>query len=331
MLRTLKFFSAVLVLSSWVIYPQKSLAWGNLGHQIIGLIAEDHLSTNTKKRLQLMLSGESIEKASNWPDAIRNKEEWKHAKYYHYKSIPRDEDYFSDLKKISESQRIRGDILRALLRAEDILAKPGFSELDKKNAVRFFIHFLGDLHQPLHVGFPNDSGGNSISINWNGANTNLHSVWDKHMLYTYGEMQLPQITRPTAREIINSFKTIESSLLIKWKKGSYMDWLNESIRLRNAAYINIQTSNDNYYREHTATIQEQLQKAGYRLAQTLEILLGSTPQITTANKNVRESILNIIGTKYTDFQIDLQLGPSPSFRMYSSPYEDIDEAHHCNH
>lgn len=315
----------------WGILPSTALAWSNLGHQTIAIIAQDYLSEDAKAQLKKILNGQAIEKAASWPDAVKQVDDWKHSKYYHYKNLPEGADYFTDLKSLSESKAARGDIVRALLHAEDLIVAPGTNAIDRKNAMRFFIHLIGDLHQPLHVGFVKDVGGNLVKMNWNGVKTNLHAVWDRQILLTYGKKNLLPTEYYTPVDVANSFKDVSTTTLGQWRNGDYVDWLNESIVLRDAAYVNLTATTENYYKTHVKTMELQIHKAGYRLAVILEGLLAKFPTTSKNNSVLRSEILSIIGAKHTDFNTDMELTSMNPFRFYE-PIQDEDHDHgdDCN-
>lgn len=312
------------------ILPSIAQAWSNLGHQTIAVIAKENLSPEAKARLDLYLQGQTIEKAASWADAVKDADGWKHAKYYHYKNLPDKTDYFTDLKNLSESKRARGDVLRALLHAEDVIVSPGSTTVDRRNALRFFIHLMGDLHQPLHIGFISDVGGNLVKMNWDGYKTNLHAVWDRSLLLTYGKKHLLPTEYYAPADMAAAFPKPDTMTLAKWRNGNYLDWLNESVKFRDTAYLNLKDSSTNYYKVHAKTMEMQILKAGYRLAMLLEELLKDYPAKSKANLKLRTDVLDVIGHENTDFNIDMQLGSMMAFRFYD--YYDEATAHDdCHH
>ncbi len=302
--------------------PIDANAWSALGHQTSAAIADSYLSSNSRGKVQSILNGESMEKASTWADAIKDSTDWKHTKYYHYKNIPLGETYLDDLQTLTESKRERGDIIRALLRAEDIIVDKKTSPSDRKNALRFYIHLLGDLHQPLHAGFVHDSGGNSVSVTWYGYKTNLHSLWDRSLLLTYGKIHFPTANLYSPQDLAASFSPVSTSTLKKWSKGSYEDWLNEAIVYRDEAYKNLKATNDAYYAAHAKTLEMQLHKAGYRMALLLEELLAKVPSLTDSNMSLRSNILSIIGSQNSNFDTVLELHAFVGFRFYEAADDD---------
>jgi len=112
----------------------------------------------------------------NWADSIKSQPEWVKTKPWHFVDIPDDADYEST------PHDSEGDIITAITGMVNILKSPTSSVLNKQQAFMFIVHFMGDIHQPLHVGRPSDRGGNDIKIIFDGQNMNLHSLWDSGMI-----------------------------------------------------------------------------------------------------------------------------------------------------
>lgn len=313
------------------IKPSTAQAWSSLGHQTIAALAKEQLSPETKAKLDLYLQGQTIEKAASWADAVKDADGWKHAKYYHYKNLPEKTDYFTDLRGLAPSKRARGDVLRALLHAEDVIVSPGSTTVDRKNALRFFIHLVGDLHQPLHIGFISDVGGNLVKMNWDGEKTNLHAVWDRSMLLTFGKKYLLPTEYYAPGDVAKALPKPTTMELAKLRQGNYLDWLNESVSFRDSAYANIKDTTVNYYKTHELTMATQMVKAGYRLAMLLEELLRDYPSKSKANLLLRNDILDVIGHENADFNIDMQLGSMMAFRFYDYYEEATPHDEDCDH
>ncbi|MDB5038586.1 MAG: hypothetical protein JWQ35_2114 [Bacteriovoracaceae bacterium] len=170
--------SALIVL---VLQPSVSFGWGQIGHIAIWDLAQTMLSAKTKAHVDQIfksLSPKDLAKVAVFPDEVRRSREWNHTASYHFADIPKDTNYLdflhdrivhTNMKHLSLSHSA-GDVVLAILRAEDILRNPsspiksanGAVE-DQLNALRFLIHFIGDVHQPLHVAYPGDKGGNEVT------------------------------------------------------------------------------------------------------------------------------------------------------------------------
>ena len=150
--------------------------WGQNGHRAIGQVAENHLSRKAKKEIRKILGDESLAMASTWMDEIRSDSTYDHTHSWHWVTIPDGETYH-DTEKNPE-----GDLIEATLRMIDSLESKTATMEEKKKYLRYLIHLIGDLHQPLHVGRGDDRGGNTVKIKWFYDNSNLHRIWDSEMI-----------------------------------------------------------------------------------------------------------------------------------------------------
>src|SRR5881398_1710612 len=161
--RLLLAFAAVAAL-----VPSPVLAWGKTGHRVVAAIADTQLSGLARAQVEQILGpGESLDEAANWPDEMRAApgEFWqKTATPWHYVTLN---------GIIYDHAPAEGDALVALGRFSKVLQDPNASRADKQMALRFIIHLVGDLHQPLHVGKCCDKGGNDVKVTFFGKPTNL--------------------------------------------------------------------------------------------------------------------------------------------------------------
>jgi hypothetical protein len=155
-------------------------AWGPTGHRVTGAIAELYLSPEARIAIQQILGTESLAEASTWPDFMRSSpdEFWqgRRSKSYHYVT-----------RKVGQStiepdSDDNGRAFTALSQYRADLKDPGKSLAEKQHALRFIVHIVGDLHQPLHVGNGTDLGGNEFKVTYFGRSTNLHRVWDEDIV-----------------------------------------------------------------------------------------------------------------------------------------------------
>lgn len=149
-----------------------AFAWGPLGHRIVAQIAHTQLDEDTLNKIQAILGNEQLVDVANWPDEIRSDPNWKKANPWHYVSIE-DGKTYANTKKVPE-----GDILNQIDIFTKELKNPKANLENKKVALKFLVHLIGDLHMPLHVGRKKDQGGNLIKLKWFDKKTNLHEIWD---------------------------------------------------------------------------------------------------------------------------------------------------------
>ena len=170
---------ALLAATAAICLPSPAAAWGQLGHRVIGELADERISGRTRAEIELILGEEGLAESSTWADEQRSNpaEFWQEeAGPYHYVTVPEGLMY-DDIGPPEE-----GDALSALARFAEIVRNPSATQDEKALALRFIIHIVGDVHQPLHAGNGEDRGGNDVRALWFGDETNLHSVWDSLMI-----------------------------------------------------------------------------------------------------------------------------------------------------
>ena len=242
-----------------------ALAWGQTGHRVTAAIADQYLSGVARANVQLLLGTESLARAATWPDDMRSDpaEFWqKTASPFHYVTVP------AGSSRAATGAPPEGDAVTALARFRDVLRDPNASLEDKRLALRFTIHIIGDLHQPLHAGRPGDRGGNDVKVTLFGAPTNLHSVWDSGMIdarsLSHTELAGWLVGAITPDEVI------------AWSNPDPEIWIAESVALRETLYpagVNPKLSYAYAY-QHGAALDGRLSRGGVRIAAYLNRLFG---------------------------------------------------------
>ncbi|MFL6777053.1 MAG: S1/P1 nuclease [Sphingomicrobium sp.] len=203
--------------------PSPASAWGKTGHRVVAAIADTQLSGLARARVEQILGpGESLDEAANWPDEMRSAPGpfWqKTTAAWHYVTLN---------GTIYDHAPPEGDALEALNRFSKTLQDPKASRADKQLALRFIVHLVGDLHQPLHVGKCCDRGGNDVKVSWFGKPTNLHSVWDSQLV---DEEQLSFTELAAKLE-----RHISPQDVVKWWDANPLDWISESAEVRDTLY-----------------------------------------------------------------------------------------------
>ncbi len=179
-------FLAPLLLAALLIQPERGQAWGVLGHAIVADIAEHHLTPEALEQIHALLRDEGFEhldQVASWPDTIRK--ERPEASPWHYVGIPLTEDAY-----VPERDCKNGDCaIEAIRRFAIILADRSQPVAARREALKFLVHIVGDLHQPLH-GADNagDHEGGKVPVDYFGqtiAGTpplDLHWTWDTIIL-----------------------------------------------------------------------------------------------------------------------------------------------------
>lgn len=215
-----------------------------------------------RKAITQLLDGESLALVSTYADDIKSDTLYRAYGPQHYVNVPFDKTY--DTHPHSE----KGDIIQAIDHCIATLKSDTATKEEKAFQLRLLVHFIGDLHQPLHTGISEDKGGNDFQVRWYRDGTNLHRVWDSQMIESYGmsyselAMNMPQLSKKER-------KTIAS--------GTHRDWLEDSRIVVKDIYANTTVGQKLGYRymyDYFDVLKGQLQKGGVRLAALLNEVLG---------------------------------------------------------
>ncbi|MBT3563502.1 MAG: hypothetical protein HN493_06115 [Gammaproteobacteria bacterium] len=268
--------SAVLLILSPV---DKASAWGADGHRLICAMAEAKLTPEAKSMLSETLrmgkfldnnADEDFPEACLWPDKARHTTH-KGSYEEHFINVPKSEDSVDLARDCAALNCVATAIQRNLVYlSRDAQGKR--EKARKAAALRFLAHFVGDLHQPLHVGNGEDWGGNKIKVNWYGKKANLHGIWDYEILKKAG------ITYPDSLEYLQEIKPENSA-------GDVLAWIRTSFRLaRNNAYKDTEgnliasgdTLGDAYFERAKPIVMSQISLSSSRLAYLLNELAAGT-------------------------------------------------------
>jgi hypothetical protein len=254
-------FSTQTVAVALLTLPTFALAWGREGHQIVAAIAESRLTEKTQAEVRRILEGDSMSAVSVWSDVVRPQR--RETAPWHYVNIHINEDVM-DPNNCPGGDCVTTIIsdLEALLRRADTL-----SDLERQEALKHLIHFIGDQSQPLHNANEDDLGGNTKTVAWYGRNMNLHSVWDTGIIRR--ERDIRSITVDDLCRELNA--EIRPEQIRLWIQGTPVDWTNESHRVAiEFAYPGWSPEPDElYFRKSIGAVRVQLQKGGIRLAHVL--------------------------------------------------------------
>ncbi len=192
-------------------------AWGPAGHSIVCQIATEHLTPKAKEAVGRILAKQTLADACNWPDRIRKDKSYEFALTWHYVTIPTGETYQSAHK------HEKGDVIEASERMAKILTMANRTAKEKREALAFLGHFVGDLHQPLHVGRDNDRGGNLCVLAGGKEAGNLHYVWDSKILESMGIQYY---------ELARRLSLVSAPQVQQLQRGSMEAWAMESQAIR---------------------------------------------------------------------------------------------------
>ncbi len=231
--------------------------WGQTGHRVVGEVAANHLSEKAKAEIELLLNGMSLAVASTYADEIKSERSFDKYRPWHYVNIPFDKTY----QEITPNED--GDIIKGIEHCIQVLKAEDTSREDKAFYLKLLIHFIGDLHQPLHLGLEEDKGGNDFQVRWFNDGTNLHRVWDSQMIESY---------QMTYSELTHNLPKISTEEKERIQKGTLHEWVEMERELTKEVYQSAKIGDKLGYRymyDHFSTVKTQLQKGGLRLAKIL--------------------------------------------------------------
>ncbi|WP_422003691.1 S1/P1 nuclease [Roseivirga pacifica] len=235
--------------------------WGQIGHRTIGHIADQMLTKRAQKQVKRVLGTETLAEVSTWMDEIRSDRAYDYANTWHYCTIPDGMTY----EEAPEQEG--GDVIKAIETIIAELKQGGLSAEEEATKLKFLVHMVGDIHQPLHVGNGEDRGGNDVKVEWFGSSTNLHSVWDSRMIdgkqFSYTEFA-DWVNHPTKAQVA------------EWQSATVREWAYESMSYRDQVYaipengrISYRYSYDNF-----DLVKQRVLQAGVRLAGIINEIYG---------------------------------------------------------
>jgi hypothetical protein len=161
--------------------PLQGLAWGTEGHQVIANLAQAQLTPKARKEVERLLAlepGQTMASISTWADEHRNPS----SAAWHYVNFPRDSCTYDAEGDCPDGRCVVGAIERQL----EVLASNAPDE-KRLTALKYVIHLVADVHQPLHAGYRDDKGGNTYQLQAFMRGSNLHALWDSGLIRSLNE------------------------------------------------------------------------------------------------------------------------------------------------
>jgi hypothetical protein len=268
-----------------------ALAWSALGHRLVGELAERHLGPAAEAQVKLLLAGEAnptLAGVADWADRLRDldPERFKATSKWHYVNTPPGADCgYVPPRDCPDGQCVIG----AIEAQRRILADRSQPLAARRDALKFVVHFIGDIHQPMHANDKDDLGGNKYQVSLRTdlapeayarkhyvdgvMGTNLHSVWDYYILGTTGFGSDMAAVRPYADRLDR----------LPWPPmpadgpGTGPEaWAHESCALVDARHLypDGHKLDDAYLAEFRPLAEQRIRQAAWRLAQVLDADLG---------------------------------------------------------
>jgi hypothetical protein len=251
----------VCVLLMAILFSVEAFAWGANGHRVVGLVAEQHLKNKAKKKIKVILGDNSLAEIATWMDEIKSDDAYNHTHDWHWVTIPDNEKYEQTEKNP------KGDVIAKIEELTKALKDKNRPEKEQQENLKYLVHLVGDLHQPLHVGRGDDTGGNAIKVEWFGKPSNLHRVWDSDMI-DFQALSFSELTCFLGKPGKQQIKQLQSTTI--------RDWAYESMTYRPQVY-NLPADKKLGYKysyQNFDTVEQRLLQAGIRLAGLLNEIYG---------------------------------------------------------
>ena len=247
-------------------FPLSGMAWGMLGHRIVGQIADSYLTKQVRKEIAKILGTESIAMTSNWPDFIKSDSSFAYLNNWHYINF---KPGLSETGiKTYLANDTATDAYTKIIWLADQLKNKSLEQTDKLMYLRLLIHIVGDIHQPMHTGRPDDRGGNTIRLSWFNNPYNLHQVWDDRLI------DLQNLSYTEYATAINHTTKAQRK---QWQAEPLSEWVWQSYQLAEKIYAEVKPDDKLGYQynfKNIGTVNQQLLKGGVHLAGLLNEIFG---------------------------------------------------------
>lgn len=263
----MKIILTILVIT--ILAPHKALAWGEEGHKIVAQIAQDHLLPTTRANIKALTgSGASIVSMATWADKYRLSHP--ETKRWHTVGIPLSKDVYDPSRDCKQVENKGDCIVNEINRAQATLADPNAELKPRIEALKFLVHFIGDVHQPIHC-VKKMKGASDADVRFFNVPMSLHKVWDSAIIARRFRNE-----REYARWLEQSW--LPGKNIAGLSSGSVVDWAQECHKAGKAAFDMPTDGNldDGYYARAIPVVDRQLAIAGLRLARILNDSLGAS-------------------------------------------------------
>ena len=250
----------LLVWGLWLAHPFPAFAWGPAAHEAVAALAAERLTPATTKEVAALLGRESLVQVSVWADDVRTTTH-KHTTGWHFTNIPLNSSGYQASRDCPQGSCL----VSAIQRQEAILRDRTRPRVARAEALKFLIHLIADVHQPLHASDAGDRGGNNREIELVGGSRNLHAAWDSGIIQSLGS---------SARALVTGAKQwLQTHTESTLAGGRALDWANESHGLaRDIVYLQVRGDDAITGPERVEAlrvIEQGIARAGVRLAAVL--------------------------------------------------------------
>lgn len=260
------------VLACLVVIPVQ--AWGPLGHSVVAELAQRHLSPVAEAEVERLLAPEHtkhLADIASWPDQMQDDPAeaalWKQTRGEHYINFRGGSDCnYVPPRDCRDGHCVVGGLQHYVA----VLGDRSQPDAVRREALKFVVHFVGDIHQPLHAGYRDDKGGNTYQVQFEGKGSNLHKVWDSKMLYSRN------LDWQDYAKALDSAPPVVLPPPIAPLDNPYAQWAEESCRITAEAsfYPAGHKIDQAYVAAELPVAESRLRQAGRRLADVLNLALA---------------------------------------------------------
>lgn len=255
-------------------------AWGPIGHNMTAYVAYNQIHNNTRMVLLQnynITTADEFASIANWADTVKDMPEYRWSYNLHFidiQSPPLTRCFFDPILDCAEEQCV----FSAIHNYTSILQTDPYNWI----AIKFLVHFMGDIFQPFHVGYALDIGGNTIHLSYSfddkcshtyyKAQTNLHAIWDSAII----EQRVKELGSKSA--FFNELITLKSKFDPTWTIGDFANSsigtiCNDNLYFENGTEIINGTHLDrNYYNSMLPIVEQRLIASGYYMSVLLDSL-----------------------------------------------------------
>jgi hypothetical protein len=236
------------------VLPHLAKAFGGDGHRLVATIAERQLSERARSEVARLLAiepGATLASVSTWADETRAPT----TAAWHYVNLPRD----ADCHYVATRDCPGGNCVVGAIERQRLVLTSLAPDAERLAALKYIVHFVADVHQPLHAGYADDKGGNRYQVQAFGRGTNLHALWDTGLIQNWPG---------GASELLSELSGIRAP---SSDATAPAQWAEESCRIvaSDGFYPSDHKIDGAYVQRMAPVLEERLAAAGRRLAALL--------------------------------------------------------------
>jgi hypothetical protein len=279
----------ILTLLLRFLFADPATAWGFEGHRIVCEIAIQEMNQQTRDKVNALIARDSgfnrFADSCVWADLIRDSVRANRPSYQkfgrltnaHFVNIPRRAPAIDQATCTRMVNGVANPCVIDAVREFAVKLKQAVNDQERLEALKLVSHFVGDIHQPLHAGYPDDLGGNTaqVRVGNNPTMRSLHAIWDSYLVQQANK-PWPDYALELQRDINPVDRTLWSANLdpLVWATESFQIVEDDVYEDLATAPGNVRVVDDRYYQINQLTVERRLKQAGIRLARTLEAALA---------------------------------------------------------